>query len=286
MPAPLATPLILRSALTDRIAGQNTTTSAAVLEKIIEESDRLQRWCMRRFDERIETRYYTPRSVAYGGDVHGVELWLDDDLRAVTTLTNGDGSEVTSGQYALLPRSPDKYGVTAKSIARLNANGSVAWQSGINDPEEAISLLGTWGYGGQWRQVATVTSGLAADAAAASFVSSTALEGGMMLKIDSEYIYIDSAVSTTNAITRECNGSTAAVHANGAVVYRWEAAPIVQKHVARLVLISISQDSNPLFGQMILGDFQAAVTSDGTPADVLKDVAKAGLKREPRVMAV
>jgi hypothetical protein len=285
MTAPLATPLILRSAIADRIAATNVTGQAAVLDKIIEESDRLQSWCNRRFDERIETRYYTARGIGYGGDVYGPELWLDDDLRSVTTLINGDGTAITT-DYTLLPRSSDKRGVASKDKVRLSTTSGLAWSAGSNDPVEAISLAGLWGYGGQWKQVATVTSGLAASIAATSFVSSAALEGGMMLRVGTEYIYVDSTGGTTTAVTRACNGSTAALHADATVIYRWEAEPLVQKHVARLVLISLMQDSNPLFGQMILGDFQAAVTSDGTPKDVLLDVDKAGLRRPVRVMAV
>lgn len=288
MTASLVTPLILRSDFTNELAATvSTATNAAILDKIIEESERIERWCFRRFDERIDTRYFNPWQQTRGGDLDGVELMLDDDLRSVTTLTNGDGSTVSGSVYTLLPRSANRYGVTVRSSVKLNTTSGAFWTYGTNEPEQSISLLGLWGYGGQWRSTgATVTSGLASDAAAATFVSSTALEAGMTLKIGSEYIYINAVAGTTNTIDRAGNGSTAATHANASVVYRWECDPLVKRHVKRLVLISIAQDSSPLFGQLILGDFQAAVQSDGNPREVLFDVERAGLKRRAGVMAV
>lgn len=66
-------------------------------------------------------------------------LWLDEDLLSVTTLLNGDGSTLTSGQYVLLPTNmTPRYGIRLRS-------GS-AWVGGATGDEQAISVAGTWGY--------------------------------------------------------------------------------------------------------------------------------------------
>jgi hypothetical protein len=293
MTPPLATPLVLVSDLDDAITRtDNAATTEAILKKIVEESQRMQDWCFRRFDEYIDTGYYTARHINNGGDLlDGLTLRLSTDLRSVTTLkyqvdpyTPGSGTEIASG-YMLLPQG-QRGGVTSYDHIRLNPNGSVTWSTNGTEPVNSITLLGKHGYGGQWSNTGkTVASGLAADAAATSFVSSAELEPGMY-RIDTEYIYISAVSTTTNTIDRACNGSTAATHANGTAIYRWESHPLVQRHVKRLVLISILQDSSPLFSALIIADSQAVVASDGNPKDVLYDVENAGLRREAGIVAI
>lgn len=290
MTPPLATPLILRSSLAGKLKAKTAdpVINAGIVDKIIEASATLQFWAKRRFDERIETRYYTAGSANHGhGDIEGGDLLLDDDLRTVSILTNGDGSVIDSSVYHLLPRSVDVNGVNAVSRVRPDPFSAVVWQYGNTDPVDSISVAGSWGYGGQWKNTGiTVTSGLAADASAASFVASAALELGMMLKIGSEYIYVSGVSGTATTIERACNGSTAAVHVDGSPVYRWEAHPLVQKLVTRLTLISIEQDSSPLFSQLVLADTAVPVSSDGIAKDILFDLQKMGLRRKQRIMAI
>lgn len=65
-------------------------------------------------------------------------LWL----ASVTTVTNGDSTTVTSGQYVTEPRrSGPYYGI------RLLASSDVAWEYPTSgDPEGAISIAGRWAY--------------------------------------------------------------------------------------------------------------------------------------------
>ncbi len=73
-------------------------------------------------------------------DVDGRKLWLDEDLISITTLTNGDSSTISSSQYVLLPTN-----LSPKYAIKLLGSSGVAWQF-TDDPEEAISVAGSWGY--------------------------------------------------------------------------------------------------------------------------------------------
>lgn len=128
------------------IEGQGYTTWAAVKTYLAIEgtgddalgaalvsraSAMIDQFCRRRFAQWTATRLYDVPS--------GVTLWLDEDLLAVTTLTNGDGATLTSSEYLLLPTNMiPRYGIRLRS-------GS-AWVGGSTGDEQAISLTGTWGY--------------------------------------------------------------------------------------------------------------------------------------------
>lgn len=84
----------------------------------------------RSFQSATATRYYWPE------DVDGATLYLDNDLLTVTTLTNGDSTTISSGNYFLLPDN-----ATPKSKIRLKA--AAAWAF---DTDGRISIAGTWGF--------------------------------------------------------------------------------------------------------------------------------------------
>ncbi len=89
----------------------------------------------RTFAERIETRYYTP-----GEDTSGRLLFLDDDLLSITTLTNGDGTIIAAADYVLRPAN-----ILPAWGIRLKASSGISWTC-EDDPEDAISVAGEWGY--------------------------------------------------------------------------------------------------------------------------------------------
>ena len=110
-------------------------TDDAVIEDIIEGVSRsIDTVTGRTFYARTETHYYdTPQ---------GRDLVIDDDdLLTITTLTNGDGTVITSTYYKLLPLNK-----TPKNIIRLTSNSPYLWSLGTNgDSTGAITVLGTWG---------------------------------------------------------------------------------------------------------------------------------------------
>jgi hypothetical protein len=67
-------------------------------------------------------------------------LYLDDDLCAITTITNGDGDTVATTHYVPEPRHNAPY----RSI-RLTALADAHWTYD-DAPEDAITVLGRWGY--------------------------------------------------------------------------------------------------------------------------------------------
>lgn len=73
-------------------------------------------------------------------DVDGPTLYLDADLASINTITNGDATLVTSGQYVTEPRQTTPY-----HAIRLLASSGVAWTY-TTDPQNAITVNGKWAY--------------------------------------------------------------------------------------------------------------------------------------------
>ena len=112
------------------------TTDDAVIGDILEAASRLIDTETRRtFYARIETRNY---------DVpDGNTLYIeDDDLLAITTLTNGDDTVLASTEYILMPaNSYPKYAI------KIKQSSDYTWESESDgDYEQVISILGSWGY--------------------------------------------------------------------------------------------------------------------------------------------
>jgi len=117
--------------------GTSKATDDALMASLIPRaSARIDRYCDRTFIRRsAETRKFDAVE-----DVEGRVLYLDDDLLSVTSITNGDGATVSASEYVLLPtNSSPKYAI------KLKASSSTSW-TWNTDPEEAISVSGTWGY--------------------------------------------------------------------------------------------------------------------------------------------
>ncbi len=89
----------------------------------------------RTFAERTETRYYNPVE-----DVSWRTLVLDDDLLSVTTLTNGDAVVIEASSYVTKPANfSPVWGI------KLLGSSGIAWTY-TDDPDDAISVAGSWGY--------------------------------------------------------------------------------------------------------------------------------------------
>lgn len=286
MPAPDATPLLLPTA--DYTAEALTSTSAALLlRNIIGASDFLQRICKRRFDECIATRKYTARHVVNGGNLlDNYTLLLDHDLKSVTTFAYnvpvggaiGDGTAISSG-YQLV-EIENNYGVTAvRKIALDSVAGTVTLGYPTYDPVNSIQIAGVWGYGGQWVS-STTLNGAISDTTSTSVpvTSASALEAGMVIKVDSEYLYIDSIATNTLTVTRAVNGSTAATHLTLASVSYWRPMQLVKNLVRRLVQWGYEQMKAPMAGAVTIGEFQYPVDTSGLPKDIYKMIADSGLQ--------
>jgi hypothetical protein len=108
---------------------------ALIARLITAAQKRIDRECGRTFEAVTATRRYHALR-----DVCGRVLTLDADLLTVTALTNGDGQVIPGSAYVLEPTNSPPY-----SQIVLKAGQGYVWQY-TQDPEEAIGLLGTWGY--------------------------------------------------------------------------------------------------------------------------------------------
>jgi hypothetical protein len=113
------------------IASADTSDDTLLADLILEAQNAIDLDCGgRSFEAATRTLYY-------GADVvHGQDLLLDADLLAVTTLTNGDGTVLTGGDYTLWPRNSTPY-------ARIRLKSTVLWQF---SQDGEISVSGSWGY--------------------------------------------------------------------------------------------------------------------------------------------
>ena len=104
--------------------------------------ERLLERCSREFDGDTGHWFYAYQDERTFGLPKGRSLELDAPLLSVTTITNGDDTNVASSEYRLFPlNSPHKTEV------RLKQSSATRWQSsGDGDTEGIITVNGQWGY--------------------------------------------------------------------------------------------------------------------------------------------
>lgn len=116
------------------LAGALQSTDDALLATLVTRASAIvDTYTHRTFAGATATRYYTPFV-----DTVRETLFLDTDLLAITTLTNGDGVELDSSTYTLLP-------LNAARKNRIKLKVGYAWTF-ETDAEGAISVAGSWGY--------------------------------------------------------------------------------------------------------------------------------------------
>ena len=97
----------------------------------------VNRFCNRVFEATADS---TRTFDASGPHIIGPTLYLDRDLCAITSITNGDGTTIASTKYVTLPRNDTPYyGI------KLKTNSGVLWTY-VDDWEGAISITGKWAY--------------------------------------------------------------------------------------------------------------------------------------------
>jgi hypothetical protein len=124
--AEVKTYLRITSSADDTLIGTLVTRASALID------DACGRW----FTAQTATRKYD----AVGNHITGRLLLVDADLLTVSTLTNGDGSNIATSDIILRPINwPPYFGIALKASSNLN------WTY-QTDPAGAISVTGTWGY--------------------------------------------------------------------------------------------------------------------------------------------
>lgn len=153
------------------------------------------------------------------------KLNLFDDLLELTTLTNGDGDEITSSYYKLYP-----YNLYPKFMIKLNPLGNVWFETSSTwDEMAAIQVLGFWGYHDDYSRAWVTESALSAAIVDTTTTTLTAsadftFQAGHIIRIDNELMQVtavDSSTLETLTVIRGWNGSTAATHLINAPVKVW-----------------------------------------------------------------
>ncbi len=125
------------TALLKTYLGATASTDDTLLGTLIDRAQGLiDAYCQRTFEASANTE----RTFDAARDVLGRTLRLDRDLASVDSITNGDGSTVTAGQYTTEPRNATPY-----YAIRLLSSAGVAWTY-TTDPEDAITISGKWAY--------------------------------------------------------------------------------------------------------------------------------------------
>ena len=197
-----------------RISSVNAAEDA-VLEAMISAASRIiDGYCGRTFYPRVATKLYNVPATRM--------LYFQDDLLALTTLTNGDTAVITSTDYIL-----ETSGLYPFWGVKLRDTSSVFWSwNSDGSVERVISALGEWGYhndyAGAWFATDTLSAGVNAAVTALPTTSSALIKQNQIIKIDSEIMNVSSVVTTTTNVTkRGDNGSTAAAHLISAPIYVW-----------------------------------------------------------------
>ena len=116
----------------------NTGDDDLIGNKINEATIAIETYTGRQFQVQVNSiRYFDSWA-----DVEGYTLYLDHDLCEINSITNGDGTTVTSAQYATQPRNDTPY-----YAIKLKGSYSLSWEDDDNgDSEDAIAISGKWGY--------------------------------------------------------------------------------------------------------------------------------------------
>lgn len=118
------------------IAADNSDDDTLLASLLANAQAMIDSYCRQTFEASGDTiRYFDAVR-----DVNGRCLYLDYPLCAITTVTNGDGNTVSSGEYVKEPRN-----TTPWYVLTLKSSSSVSW-TWSTTPENAISITGKWAY--------------------------------------------------------------------------------------------------------------------------------------------
>ncbi len=219
------------------------TTHDATLMRILEQSSR-------QIDNYVERYFYIWEGTKYY-DGAAINLFLDDDVQTITTLTvDADGDNTYESTYTVDMNSPTSapdvfaYPANKTPKTRLEANPSGAYGNFAPGQRKAVCVVGTFGHGNDYPGSNIVSTGtvLASDMVAIDVAltpsTGTLLYAGMTLRIDSEQLFITQmgSTSSTAAIQRALNGTVAAVHTSSTTIYAYQyPEPIVQSCLVQTI---------------------------------------------------
>jgi hypothetical protein len=217
--------------------GSAQTQDDALLLRLVEAASRL-------IERHIGRRFYPARRVQRYTVTDPAILPLRDDLLALASLTNGDGTPIALEACHLHPSDGPVW-----TILALDRTRAAFVHTG--DPVDAIALDGTWGYHPDWPHAwagsgdGVVDDPLAEGATALTVTDADGAAGdgiaprfaaGQLLRVGDEYLHVVAVDAATNVLTvaRGANGTAAASHSQGTAIAIYRAPADVRQVCLRV----------------------------------------------------
>lgn len=232
--------------------------------------------------DEIANRSFAPQVVTRLYDVPNnsrMVLDLMADYCEITQVVNGDGSVISPGDYQVYPYN------STPIWALVPKSASMYWKlDNVGNSIAALQVTGVTGFHRQfataWRSATTVENvgGINASATSITAAAGHGLVAGHLLKIDSEILYLASVSSNTLTVERGANGSTAATHAEDAIISRWVPERTVSAVARQAVAIHWNLRSNPI-GQAVSVNGVTFQTPNSVRQWIQRELATARLSR-------
>lgn len=234
------------------------TTDDAELHRQLQDASRaIDLFCNRHFYVKTDTRY--PES--WGG----TELWLDDDLLAVTSVKMDENADAVyewtfdTTDYLLWP---DSDNVWPKVRIDIDTRTSIyaAWARG----RRSVQIAGSWGYGDGMRASPWDASGNTGTVATTTGTTltvsaTTGFAVGQNLLVESEQMYVTAVGSGELTVVRGINNTTAATHSAADVSIMCYHRAVAQACLIEALRMWKRKDSayanrygNPAFGTVMV----------------------------------
>lgn len=266
---------------------QNTYDDSVIASYIEVASEMIDAYCGQHFREEIRTLNQTPRLGSVDLAFRHVA-----PLISITTLTNGDGTVIPGSGYSLYPGTEyPKQRLVLQAGYLWLANPNASAYAVYSDPDgiymatyapsgvaltysraylsssyavDGITIAGLWGFNRRgpaaWLN-SGFTVGTTTTAGQITLVLNAAglvIDVGSILRIDSEYFLVTGpVVNTAAAVTLNVlpaqNGSTAAIHNSGAIIYTYFVEPVVEL-ATRKVVAALYQGRNNATGESMMVD--------------------------------
>lgn len=214
-----------------------------IIERIDEVRGRIETHTERYFAPVVETRTFDAARMSNGGPVDGSDLWLDQHLLALDSITISDVALEASAYAAIVP-----------PVMRLRLLSNCSWLTTSDEWQDAIAVTGTWGYrqtvNNAWRDTLdtvqvdideSTTSITVSDSAGEDAGLDLRFSPGQLLRIDDEFVYLkridlDGETHTLRCI-RGVNGTAAITHAATTAIYSWQPEPGIRRAATRWVAL-------------------------------------------------
>ena len=220
------------------------------------------------------------------------QLRTDLDILELKGLSDLNGGRSFSVDSVLLSAGCEYHLQPSNNITIKSNSGSLFNFSGTY--QQAIWVDAITGYREDYDVEGWVNTGASLTASATSKVLSLSVSGSsgenglghfprftpqMLLKVDSEFIYINSITDTsTLKVVRGARGTTAASHASGVQINMFSVEPEIEFLTKRLAAWSYMQQSNPFGNTLAAPAFGTIEIPTSWPEDVKERIKKYTVK--------